>query len=52
MIGIGLTAGQAVGGVLLATGLSSLLSFFTGQMGRVHRVGFFMNCRSVFGLQG
>ncbi|KAH8890333.1 NCS1 family nucleobase:cation symporter-1 [Thozetella sp. PMI_491] len=52
MIGIGLTAGQAVGGVLLATGLSSLLSYFTGAMGRIHRVGFFMNCRTTFGLWG
>ena len=52
MIGIGLTAGQAVGAVLIATACSSTLSYFTGQMGRIHRVGFFMNCRSAFGLWG
>ena len=52
MIGIGLTAGQAMGAVVIATVCSSLLSFFTGQMGRIHHVGFFMNLRSTFGLWG
>jgi NCS1 family nucleobase:cation symporter-1 len=52
MIGIGLTAGQAMGAVVIATVCSSLLSYFNGQMGRIHRVGFFMNLRSTFGLWG
>jgi hypothetical protein len=30
MVGIGLTAGQTVGTVLIATACSALLSYFTG----------------------
>lgn len=52
MIGIGLTAGQAVGAVLVGTCFASTLGFVSGQMGRVHHLGFMMMGRASFGLWG
>lgn len=52
MIGIGLTAGQAVGAVLVGTCFASTLGFVAGQCGRVHHLGFMMMGRASFGLWG
>lgn len=40
MIGIGLTAGQACGAVLVGASLASLNGFMAGQCGRVHHLGY------------
>lgn len=52
MIGVGLTAGQACGAVLVGAAFAGLLGFLAGQAGRVHHLGFFMMCRAAFGLWG
>jgi NCS1 family nucleobase:cation symporter-1 len=40
MVGIGLTAGQACGAVLLGSTFAALLGFMSGQCGRIHHLGY------------
>ncbi|KAK0650029.1 hypothetical protein B0T16DRAFT_457384 [Cercophora newfieldiana] len=51
-IGIGLTAGEACGGVLVGSFSAALLGFLAGQCGRIHNLGFMMMSRAAFGLWG
>lgn len=48
MIGIGLTAGQACGAVLVACAFSSCMGFVAGQAGRIHHVGYVDNFSCVY----
>ncbi|RDW83488.1 hypothetical protein BP5796_04979 [Coleophoma crateriformis] len=52
LVAIGLTAGQALGAVLLGASFASLNAFLCGEMGRQHYIGYTMMGRATWGLYG
>lgn len=52
LIGIGLTAGQALGSVVVGMTLACANAYFNGSPGALHHLGYGMLARSAFGLWG
>ncbi|CAK7232467.1 hypothetical protein SBRCBS47491_008281 [Sporothrix bragantina] len=52
LVAIGLTAGQALGAVLLGASFASMTAFLCGEAGRIHYIGYTMMGRATWGLYG
>lgn len=51
LVAIGLTAGQALGAVLLGASFASMTAFLCGEAGRIHYIGYASNTRTGRSLQ-